>query len=407
MTGTSHVPACTQHGLSPDTVLQFSCMTPVMDHIYNLSVKIGKRGTATEGEYRAREYIGTALSSMGIQSSVEEFRTITSFSYPYMIIYLISVAGALSLLLHWPVAAIVLTGTGAATFFLENTSFELVAFLLPKKLSANVIGHIPAAQQPKHRLIITAHYDSSRSGIMFSPKFVRGFRNTFIGLVISLFSMFILTAMAWVTGVEWLKVLVVILALDPLVTVVLLLHRELRGEYTNGANDNASGVGVLLGLAEKFSREPLGSTELYLVATGAEEVGMAGMESFLKNHQQLCGDARIINIDNCGTGNVSYIVEEGMMKKYAADHGMVALADRLRQTRFDQVGPRVFTTMSTDALVPLARGYRALSIMAFDQEGMLPNWHWETDVFENVQPATVTLAYEFASGLIQETDAQE
>ncbi len=381
-------------------------MMPIVDHIYNLSVKIGKRGTATEGEYRARDYIKDTFDTMGIQNSVEQFKTITSFSYPYMLIYLTSVAGAIFLLLHRPVVSIILTGIGAVAFYLENTSFPLAASLLPKRTSSNVIGYIPAGKHDKNRVIVTAHYDSSRSGIMFSPKFVKGFRNTFIGLVISIFSMFILTALYWVTRVVWLKVLVAILAVDPLVTIALLLHRELKGDYTHGANDNASGVGVLLGIAERFNHEPLANTELYLVATGAEEVGMAGMAYFVKQHRRLLNDALIINIDNCGTGEVSYIVEEGMIKKFAADHGMVALADQLRGKGFENVKPKVFTSMSTDALVPLARGYRAMSIMAFDHEGILPNWHWETDVFENVQPAAVNLAYEFASGLIKAIDSK-
>jgi hypothetical protein len=381
-------------------------MMPLIDHIYNLSVKIGKRGTATEGEYRARDYIKGTFDGMGIQNSTEQFKTITSFSYPYIVIYLTSVIGAIFLLLHRPVISILLTGIGAVTFFLENTSFALVACLLPKRTSSNVIGYIPAAKGHKNRVIVTAHYDSSRSGIMFSPSFVKGFRNTFIGLVISLFSMFILTAMYWITRVVWIKILVVILALDPLVTVGLLIHREIKGDYTHGANDNASGVGVLLGIAEKFKKEPLANTELYLVATGAEEVGMVGMAAFVKQHQKLLNDALIINIDNCGTGQVAYIVEEGMIKKYPADHGMVAMADQLRGKGFDNVRPRVFTTMSTDALVPLARGYKAMSIMAFDNEGILPNWHWETDVFENVQPATVNLAYEFTSELIKAIDSK-
>ncbi len=381
-------------------------MMQLMDHIYNLSVKIGKRGTATEGEYRARDYIKDTFGNIGIQNSIDQFKTITSFSYPYMLIYLTSLVGAIFLLLNRPVVSIVLTAIGAVTFFLENTSFALVASLLPKRTSSNVIGYMSAGKQVKKRVIVTAHYDSSRSGIMFSPKFVKGFRNTFIGLVISIFSMFILTALYWVTRVVWLKVLVIILAIDPLVTIALLLHREIKGDYTHGANDNASGVGVLLGIAERFKKEPLANTELYLVATGAEEVGMIGMESFVKQHQQLLNDAYIINIDNCGTGEVSYIVEEGMIKKYAADHGMVALADQLRAKGFEDVQPRVFTTMSTDALVLLARGYRAMSIMAFDHEGILPNWHWETDVFDNVQPSVVNLAYEFTSELIKAIDSK-
>ncbi|MCL4557537.1 MAG: M28 family metallopeptidase [Deltaproteobacteria bacterium] len=378
-----------------------------MDHIYNLSVRIGRRGTATEGEYRARDYIKDTFDALGMESTVEPFRTIPSFSYPYILIYLISIAGALFLLLHRPVVSIVFTGVGAVTFFLENSSFEVVSLLLPKRASYNVIGHVPASGRGIHRVIVTAHYDSSRSGIMFSPRFVKGFRNTFIGIVISMFTMFILTAMYWITRVLWLKVLVGILALDPLVTVILLMHREIKGQYTQGANDNASGVGVLLGIAERFSTEPLRNTEIYLVATGAEEVGMAGMLFFVREHRDLLKDAFVINIDNCGSGRVSYIIEEGMIKQYPADHSMVAMADKIVKESSMHITPRVFTTMSTDALVPLSRGYRAMSIMAFDDEGVLPNWHWETDVFENVRPAPVNLAYEFASKMIGTIESRE
>ncbi len=375
-----------------------------MDHIYNLSVKIGGRGTATEGEYKARDYIQESFDRLGIKNTTEPFKTITSFSYPYILIYLVSIIGAAFLLFHRPVVSIILTGSGAVTFFLENSSFEIASLMLPKGTSYNVIGHIPASGKAVRRVIVTAHYDSSRSSIMFSPRFVKGFRNTFIGVVISMFLMFILTALYWITHVVWLKVLVGVLTLDPLVTVVLLIHREIRGQYTHGANDNASGVAVLLGIAERFSASPLANTDIFLVATGAEEVGMAGMVSFVREHKDLVRDAYIINIDNCGAGKVSYIIEEGMIKQYAADHTMVAIADKVAKGSSMNVTPRIYTMMSTDALVPLSRGYRAMSIMAFDDEGMLPNWHWETDVFENVRPVPVNLAYEFATKMIASID---
>ncbi|MGC8579789.1 MAG: M28 family peptidase [bacterium] len=381
-------------------------MIRAVEHIYNLSVRIGKRGTATEGEYKARDYIKANLENMGIETHVEPFKTITSFSYPYIIIYLTGVIGVIFLLFNHPVVAIILTGISAITFFLENSSFELVSLLLPKRESSNVIGYLPAKKHTEHRIIISAHYDSSRSGIMFSPRFVKGFRNTFIGLVISIFSIFILTSMYWISNVFWLKILIVILTIDPVVTIILLLHREIKGEYTNGANDNASGVGILLNLAEQFKQKPLDNTELYFVATGAEEVGMVGMIDFVKHHQRILKDAFIVNLDNCGAGHLSYIIEEGMIKKYPADHRLVTIADRLRNKGFEEVKPEVFTTMSTDALVPLARGFSAMSIMAFDEQGILPNWHWITDVYENIEPETVNLAFEFTHALIREVDAK-
>jgi hypothetical protein len=48
--------------------------------------------------------------------------------------------------------------------------------------------------------------------------------------------------------------------------------------------------------------------------------------------------------------------------------------------------------MPTDAQVPLARGYRALSVMAFDEHGALPNWHWPTDTPDAVDVTTMESA---------------
>jgi hypothetical protein len=49
-------------------------------------------------------------------------------------------------------------------------------------------------------------------------------------------------------------------------------------------------------------------------------------------------------------------------------------------------------------------GYRAMSIMAFDEEGVIPNWHWETDVAENLDETNLSEAEVFVDLLLKKID---
>ena len=55
-----------------------------------------------------------------------------------------------------------------------------------------------------------------------------------------------------------------------------------KGEVYNGADDNASGVGALLAIAQYFSNNPPKHT-LIFVAPDAEEQGLRGADAFLEN----------------------------------------------------------------------------------------------------------------------------
>ena len=45
-----------------------------------------------------------------------------------------------------------------------------------------------------------------------------------------------------------------------------------------------------------------------------------------------------------------------------------------------------------------------MSVMAFDDEGMLPNWHWETDTADNVDMSNIENARAFLWNLAKRID---
>ena len=66
---------------------------------------------------------------------------------------------------------------------------------------------------------------------------------------------------------------------------------------------------------------------------------------------------------------------------------------------------RDYKGLSTDATPALARRFKAMSIMAFDVNGRLPNWHWGTDTSDNVARENIEHAVELAAGMIRDSSS--
>jgi len=142
--------------------------------------------------------------------------------------------------------------------------------------------------------------------------------------------------------------------------------------------------------------------EVWFVATGAEEVGTVGMKAFLAEYGHELKDAAIINLDNVGAGSVAYVTREGMAKLYGSDRRLVGATRRAIREADLPVKGREYHGLSTDATPALARGFRAMSVMAFDINGRLPNWHWATDTVENVSEANITTTVDLVTAIIRE-----
>ncbi len=146
----------------------------------------------------------------------------------------------------------------------------------------------------------------------------------------------------------------------------------------------------------------LSEKEVWFVATGAEEVGTIGMKALLDQYGEDLRDAHIINLDNLGSGSLSWITSEGMAKRYTADRRLAGAARRVATENDWAIKGREYRGLSTDATAALARRFKAMSVMAFDINGRLPNWHWETDTVSEVSADNVALAVDFTTALIKE-----
>lgn len=154
-------------------------------------------------------------------------------------------------------------------------------------------------------------------------------------------------------------------------------------------------------ITENIDRD-LTEKEIWFVATGAEEVGTCGMQALLRDYGDQLRDSLIINIDGCGSGHLFWASAEGMGKRYRANQRLVGLARRVSRETETVIKPRIYKGLSTDASPALARGFKAMSIMAFDTNGLPVNWHWDTDTSDDIDPAMLEKTAEFVTAMVRD-----
>lgn len=372
--------------------------------------EIGPRGACTESERAAGDYIKKRFEERGLETAAQEFSCIDTYSYLYIIYVSVAmVCGVLSRWFPYYVAPLALVNAFLFAFDLET--FPLLSKLLPHKPSRNVIGEIPSPSG-KINMIVTAHYDSARSGLNFDPRMVSGFKVSFSLMIGSVFAIALLSTANMILEIVngdtnlWVWIATLVASAYLLGPLVMFIHREARMDYTPGANDNASGVATMLALVDKVSEPESNPRGIMFVATGAEEVGTAGMIEFLKANKERIKDALIVNLDNLGKGHLFYIDREGMLLPHDSDPVLLWLSSRVVEKKALDLWRTDYRLLSTDATPALARGYKAMSIMAFDEGGLLPNWHWKTDTLENLSIENIEIARAFLWNLAKAIDLQ-
>lgn len=94
--------------------------------------------------------------------------------------------------------------------------------------------------------------------------------------------------------------------------------RPQQATHSPGANDNASGVGVLLAVAEHFAKHPPRGTQLEFCLTGAEETGMHGAAARAAQLPRGALQVLMLNLDMVGAGSaLRFITRDGVLWQYA------------------------------------------------------------------------------------------
>jgi hypothetical protein len=379
-------------------------------HLKHLALTIGPRGSTTAGERAAAEYARTTFEAAGLETHWEPFRAPVSGWRPFAIA---SLAGLGSLLVAQLfatsgaiVAALIMAAATLSVFQEMYFRPNLLRPFVPKGASQNVWARIPAQRAAKRRLLLVGHIDTHRTPWLFtSPLRLKLLRLiTSLGVVGFLAGTLLFALLA--AGLTALTPWTLLLAPIYLVVLLATVQPDLT-PHTQGANDNASGVAVVMSLAERLAREPLADTEVWALASGCEEVGSYGTQAFCDRRREALPGLMGISIDNVGGAGagVCFTSVEGMVFPLKPDALLFALAEEIAREQPELNGYSLpYTTLHTDATTLMTRGVRSLSFVGLTPDGTLPNWHTVGDTFERVDPGSVERTEAFVWGLLQRLD---
>jgi len=382
-----------------------------MEHIRQLADVIGPRGSTTSAEREAARYVHSVFEKLGLASHFEPFRAPVSGWRNFAVAALI---GLLSLALNlWAgtlgsalAAALMAVATGsifAEMYFRPNP----LRLAVRKGESQNVWARIPAADEPRQRLLLVAHLDTHRTPWLFtSAGRLQLLRLTttlgVIGFVLGTL-LFGLTAL----GAEALRPWSALLLIAYLPVLLATVQPDTT-PHSHGANDNASGVGIVLSIAEELSQQPLRQTEVWALASGSEEVGSYGVQAFVAKHRSELTTLRAISIDNVGGEGVGVCLTsvEGMVFPLRPDPQLFGAALEVGRANRDlNVYQRPYTTLHTDATALMTHKVPTLSLVGLRQaDGVLPNWHTVHDRLERVDAGAIASNERFVLKLLEHLD---
>jgi len=368
------------------------------------------RGATTKQERTAAQFLDGGLKEMGIKESLDSFKAISSYSWEVILFSLFMMVGILmSPWLSFLGTAFVLIGFWSFFRHFMGKSTPFTPFIQKRK-SQNVIGQIPPVSgDSKRNLILMAHYDSARASLIFSPSMVKSFRKNFVfNTVVSAVTIpWAFLGQYW-ASFWWFKLICILLALNQIVNIIIHIHREIAHRFVPGINDNGSGVAAIFDILNDLKKHPLQNTNLWIVFTGCEEAGIQGARYFLNNHKFYLASENtyVINIDNVGKGNLHYVSGEGMLLFWKYDKTIIDKCAAITSLhRFSKIQPLEYRRAYFDALVFAQQGYPCTTLIALDNDGNIPNWHWYTDTIENIEYETIQLAVDFSLELIKQIDA--
>jgi len=257
-------------------------------HIENLSFP---RAPGSNGEIKARDYIINAFKSFGLETEIQEF-TYTTFPLSVMarlfllfliimeiFIYMFYEKDPLySVIISFIVVSLII----ASTRWRKSYS-KLYDVPWYPRLSWNLIGR-KLKEGASKNLIFLAHYDSKSQTF---PAFWRAslFSTSFLGSILLIFITLFLTLARYLNWPvpSWDKTFLFYLCLITVISL-LLLQLNRSSNLSPGSLDNASGIGLLLELAETLPEE-MKNTNLTFIATGAEEEGLCGAVRFMEEKE--------------------------------------------------------------------------------------------------------------------------
>jgi hypothetical protein len=276
--------------------------------------EVGPRPAGSDAERRAARHLAERLEGLGREVAVEPFAVWPAWPVAYTINLIVAIVGSVV-----SVSSAKL-GTGLVLLATVLTFLDLSGItpttrrLLGRRASQNVVSW--GERERPGALLVVAHYDSG-------PTRTWPLRPMFWALV-ALLACCVLRVGGMsgtaLTVAQFLPTVVLILYVPLLLDIAL-------SPAAPGENDNASGVALVLRLAERL--DFLDGFGVHVLFTGSQKAMAQGIRAFLKSHRKQFARDRtvVLNVDKVGSGEIQLTKKEGPLLSVRSHPQLVGIMD--------------------------------------------------------------------------------
>ena len=351
------------------------------------------RWSGSENNIHALEVIRETFNSYGFETKRESFR-VPGTMFIRIILSIILLFGIFFLLKDFYLLSIILYSLILLSLWGElNFSFNLLGLILPGHKTSNLVAKLNQSNNKK-QVIVIAHHDSPRTGLLYhisdwlAPKqakmpgpFNRMFFLPFVAAVL----LGLLILVRPINLSDWIITTLTVFSIFIMGIITIILLNMLLSKKSQGANDNGSGVLVLLELARRFSEKKIKNIPITLLSTGAEEVGLTGIKNYIKTHPELDKEYTLfINLECLGGGVLHWVTGEHYFRKLDYPSHGIDIIQKMEKQNNIPVLPKVPLISPTDASPLANNGFNVITLIGLNQGVVPSNYHRIQDTFDRL-----------------------
>ena len=347
----------------------------VLAEAESLAASFPERLPGSDSERRAARHLEARLRKLGRDAEIEHVDAWPNWPVAYAIHALVAIVGSV-LAVSVPVLGASLALAAALLTFLDASGFPTTRRLLGRRASQNVVSW--GDRTTPGALVIAAHYDTGRSGLVLADRWERrraalgrllhrpiGALEPFFWALVAV----LVCCLLRLPGIEGtaLTVIQFVPTVALIVAVPLLLDNAMSPPEP-GENDNASGVAMALALAARKGGR-LDRFGVHVVLTGSQKAVAQGMRSFLRRHRADLGRTStvVLNLDEVGAGGVRWTRREGSLLTLRSHAQLTSLCEEVAEDDEDARARPLVNRAPSDGYAARAAGLPAVTITCRDE----------------------------------------
>lgn len=377
---------------------------------------IPDRAAGSVAECDAAEYMASQLSSAGAKVDVEEFDVAPAAAFGWLNVTVVCILLAYAAYFFVTMVSVALIIVAVIPFLVQGVMCSRAfdgAYVKVK--SRNVTAVLPCSGEAKKRVFFTAHVDAAnimrprirgRMKLVFSVAVTSAFGALYLlGIDIARWAYLGSIGTALANG-EWLIIGLVGIVFVPFWFASLFVLDY--SKVSPGASDNLSGCYVAIALAKALADHgvQLSSTEVGVILTGSEEVGLRGAKAWCDAHAAEYKDTEtyFVTLDTLRDEKFLKVQGRDLNGLKVLDKDAVKLASLAAKKAGVACAERGTAGM-TDAAAFAEAGLKSVCISAMAP--FADYYHTEKDCADDIDPDVLEKCFLIAAQIVEELDGAE